>query len=116
MVTIQPTDKDRYGRIVAWVYVDGKSLNEALILAGLSWHYKKYSSERVNHKSIECGNKNPPDPDDRDNQFKHIEKKRKQYAKAGNPVISVDTKKKELIGNFKNAGSSWEKEPINGIR
>jgi hypothetical protein len=71
----------------------------------------KYSL-RVNHKSIECGNKNPPDPHDRDCQFKHIEKKRKQYAKAGNPVISVDTKKKELIGNFKNAGSSWEKEPV----
>jgi indole-3-glycerol phosphate synthase len=71
----------------------------------------KYSL-RVNYKSIECGNKNPPAPDDRDNQFRHIEKKRKQYAKAGNPVISVDTKKKELIGNFKNAGSSWEKEPV----
>ena len=69
-------------------------------------------SLRVNHKSIECGNKNPPDPADRDYQFKYIEKKRKQYAKAGNPVISVDTKKKELIGNFKNAGSSWEKEPV----
>lgn len=71
----------------------------------------KYSL-RVNHKSVECGNKNPPDPHDRDCQFKHIEKKREQYAKAGNPVISVDTKKKELIGNFKNAGSSWEKEPV----
>lgn len=71
----------------------------------------KYSL-KVNHKSIECGNKNPPDPHDRDCQFKHIEKKRVQYAKAGNPVISVDTKKKELIGNFKNAGNSWEKEPV----
>lgn len=69
-------------------------------------------SLRVNHKSIECGNKNPPDPADRDYQFKYIKKKRKQYASAGNPVISVDTKKKELIGNFKNAGSSWEKEPV----
>lgn len=71
----------------------------------------KYSL-RVNHKSLECGNKNPPNPDDRDYQFNLIEKKRKQYARAGNPVISVDTKKKELIGNFKNAGRSWGKEPI----
>jgi len=71
----------------------------------------KYSL-KVNHKSLESGNKNPPDPDDRDNQFKYIEKMRKQYAKTGNPVISVDTKKKELIGNFKNAGNSWEKEPV----
>jgi hypothetical protein len=35
----------------------------------------KYSL-RVNHKSTECGNTNPTAPDDRDNQFKHIEKKR----------------------------------------
>jgi len=71
----------------------------------------KYSL-RVNCKCIECGNKNPPAPADRDHQFKYIEKKRKQYAKTGNPVISVDTKKKELIGNFKNAGSSWGKEAV----
>jgi hypothetical protein len=69
-------------------------------------------SLRVNHKSIECGNKNPPDPADRDFQFTYIEEKRDQYANAGNPVISVDTKKKELIGNFKNSGKSWEQEPV----
>jgi endonuclease YncB( thermonuclease family) len=45
-VTIAPTDKDRYGRTVAWVYVDDMSLNEALVSAGLAWHYKKYSSDR----------------------------------------------------------------------
>jgi endonuclease YncB( thermonuclease family) len=45
-VTVKPTDKDRYGRIVAWIYMDGKSLNEALVMAGLAWHYKKYSSDQ----------------------------------------------------------------------
>lgn len=69
-------------------------------------------SLRLNHKSIESGNKNPPDQADMDKQFKYIEKMRERYATAGNPVISVDTKKKELIGNFKNAGYSWEKEPV----
>jgi hypothetical protein len=69
-------------------------------------------SLRVNQKSIESGGKNPVDPKDRNKQFEHIEKQRKRYAKKGNPVISVDTKKKELIGNFKNQGRSWEKSPI----
>jgi len=69
-------------------------------------------SLRVNQKSIESGGKNPVDPKDRNKQFEYIEKQRKQYAKSGNPVISVDTKKKELIGNFKNQGRSWEKSPI----
>jgi hypothetical protein len=69
-------------------------------------------SLRVNQKSIESGGKNPVDPKDRNKQFEHIEKQRKRYAKKGNPVISADTKKKELIGNFKNQGRSWEKSPI----
>jgi hypothetical protein len=38
-------------------------------------------SLRVNHKSIECGNKNPPDPADRDYQFKYIKKKEKTICK-----------------------------------
>lgn len=69
-------------------------------------------SLRVNRKSIESRGKNPVDPKDRNKQFEHIEKQRKRYAKSGNPVISVDTKKKELIGNFKNQGRSWEKSPV----
>ena len=44
---------------------------------------------------------------DRNTQFEYIERLRKDYIVAGRPVISVDTKKKELIGNFKNAGRGW---------
>ena len=36
---------------------------------------------------------------------------RKDFLEAGDPVVSVDTKKKELIGNFKNAGRTWRKTP-----
>ena len=46
MVRIEPVDRDRYGRTVAWVYVDGKNLCEELVRAGLAWHYKKYSSDQ----------------------------------------------------------------------
>jgi transposase len=43
---------------------------------------------------------------DRDEQFEYI--KAQRYLKQGDPVISVDTKKKELVGDFKNAGREWE--------
>jgi len=44
---------------------------------------------------------------DRDAQFAHIAAQRQMFEAAGWPMISVDTKKKELIGNFKNAGQAW---------
>jgi transposase len=44
---------------------------------------------------------------DRDLQFRHINRAAKAAVSAGWPVISVDTKKKELIGDFKNAGREW---------
>jgi hypothetical protein len=42
---------------------------------------------------------------DRDAQFEYINTKAREFQAAGQPVISVDTKKKELIGEFKNPGS-----------
>ena len=44
------------------------------------------------------------DHPDRDAQFRHINRQVKQALSIGNPVISVDTRKKELIGNYKNEG------------
>jgi len=56
-------------------------------------------SLQANRKSLE-GSHHP----DRDAQFQHISQKVQQYLAAGQPVISVDTKKKELVGDFKNGG------------
>lgn len=53
--------------------------------------------------------KNHPD---RDSQFRYINKLANKFSSNGNPVISVDTKKKELIGNFKNNGQIWRKKAI----
>jgi hypothetical protein len=64
-------------------------------------HEQAYSL-RVNIKRFT----GPPHPD-RDRQFRNIEKQKKRFLEAGWPVISVDTKKKELVGNFKNPGRSW---------
>jgi hypothetical protein len=56
-------------------------------------------SLQANSKTIEGGS-HP----DRNTQFEYISDKVKQYLGSGQPVISVDTKKKELVGNFKNGG------------
>lgn len=45
---------------------------------------------------------------DRDAQFQHINQTCTTFEKNGNPIISVDCKKKELIGNFKNNGREWQ--------
>src|SRR5581483_2283702 len=50
---------------------------------------------------------NRPNSPERDNQFKYIALQRKEFAAAGWPIISVDTKKKELIGEFRNPGRVW---------
>jgi hypothetical protein len=47
--------------------------------------------------------------EDRDAQFEYINAKAKLFMSEKEPVISVDCKKKELIGNYKNAGREWEK-------
>jgi Rhodopirellula transposase DDE domain len=55
-----------------------------------------------NAKTIE-GRQHP----DRDAQFRYINEQARAHQDAGDPVISVDTKKKELVGEFKNAGREW---------
>jgi transposase len=59
-------------------------------------------SLQANRKTLE-GSSHP----DRNAQFEHINQKATEHLEAGNPVISVDTKKKELVGDFKNAGREW---------
>ena len=47
---------------------------------------------------------------ERDRQFRHIHERRGDFRRSGDPRISVDTKKKELLGQFKNAGRTWRRE------
>ncbi|WP_329319114.1 MULTISPECIES: ISAzo13 family transposase [unclassified Streptomyces] len=51
---------------------------------------------------------------DRDAQFRYINERARQHIDGGQPVISVDTKKKELVGDYKNAGHQWRPagEPV----
>jgi transposase len=55
-----------------------------------------------NRKTLE-GSSHP----DRDAQFEHINRQAQEYFATSDPVISVDTKKKELVGEFKNGGREW---------
>lgn len=66
-------------------------------------------SKQVNQKMLQVGSQHV----DRDAQFQYINTKAQEFIDAGNPVISTDTKKKELVGNFKNEGSEYRpvKEP-----
>ncbi len=61
-------------------------------------HQLGYSLQ-ANAKTLE-GASHP----DRNQQFEHINQKARQFLRQGQPVISVDTKKKELVGDFKNGG------------
>ncbi len=48
------------------------------------------------------------DRPDRDAQFEHINTQVRSFQRRGQPVVSVDTKKKEIVGNYKNPGREWE--------
>ena len=61
---------------------------------------------RVNHKKI-AGKRHPQ----RNAQFEYILSQRRRCERKALPIISVDTKKKEMIGRFKNAGALWSREP-----
>jgi len=64
-------------------------------------------SLRVNHKKL-SGRSHP----DRDAQFSHIAEMRERCVADNLALISIDTKKKELVGNFKNAGVKWDRQPV----
>ncbi len=59
-------------------------------------------SMQSNRKTVE-GRQHP----DRDRQFGHVNRKAREFQRRGDPVVSVDTKKKELVGNFRNGGREW---------
>ena len=70
----------------------------------------KLGYSRQSNRKADEGSRHP----DRDAQFEHINAKVIAAQAAGQPVISVDTKKKELIGNFKNGGTDYRPkgEPV----
>jgi len=68
-------------------------------------HQMGYSL-RVNHKKL-AADVSP----DRNDQFLYLSDLRQRFQRRGLPIISVDTKKRELVGNFKNPGARWDLSP-----
>jgi hypothetical protein len=67
---------------------------------------RKYAL-RVNRKRLT----KQQDPN-RDRQMRYISRVRRAFIKVGRPAISVDTKKKELVGPFRNSGRTWRQKPV----
>ena len=83
-------------------------------------HVKVGQLLRVQDYSLQSNRKTEEGGDhpDRDAQFRHISTEVKVALSAGMPVVSVDTKKKELVGQYRNAGQQWlpakHPRPVNG--
>ena len=80
----------------------GHQVSHALVAELL--HELGYSLQ-ANRKTLEGA-----DHPDRDAQFQHINQLVREHQEQGQPVVSVDTKKKELVGRYKNAGQEWQPE------
>jgi len=94
-----------------WTCKSRAKLAAALTRDG--WRVSSTSVGRMLNKlgyrlqSVNKRNEGISDPD-RNAQFEHINATAETYQAQGQPVISVDTKKKELVGDFKNSGREWQ--------
>ena len=92
-----------------WVRRSLRQLSQALAEKGFM--ASSMTVRRLLHKadySLKTNRKeNAASHPDRDQQFRYIARVKQLFLDAGHPVISVDMKKKELIGDFKNPGRAW---------
>jgi Rhodopirellula transposase DDE domain len=110
---IDPTTRGDPQSPLRWTCKSTRNLAEALGLQGHQVSYPTVAlllhdlgySLQSNRKTREGGSHA-----DRDAQFAHIYHQVCAFQERGQPVVSVDTKKKELVGDFKNAGREWQPE------
>ena len=107
---VEPTTRGHPETCLRWTCKSVRKLAEELHRLGHQVSYPVVAellheldySLQANRKTKE-GASHP----DRNAQFEYIDQKVRAYHALGQPVISVDTKKKELVGDFKNAGQQW---------
>ena len=114
----EPTSRGDLQSPLRWTSKSLRSLTEELKIMGHNVTYSRVSdmlhmlgySLQPNRKTIE-GSFHP----DRDQQFNNINEKCKTFQEENQPVISIDAKKKDSVGNFKNNGKELcpTKEPAN---
>jgi transposase len=101
-------------RVILWTTKSLRNIQKSLSERGIDVSHVKIGdllkemdySLQLNQKMLQTGTSHP----DRDAQFEYINRKSYQFIEEGQPVISVDTKKKELVGNFKNNGATYRKK------
>ena len=100
--------------LLLWTTKSLRNLEDEMQALGFDVKYRKIGymlkdmgySLQLNQKKNQVGKQHP----DRDAQFKHINSKANAFMAYGEPVISIDCKKKENIGNFKNNGAEYAKK------
>jgi hypothetical protein len=110
---VDPTTRGDPMAALLWTCKSTRNLADALLAQGHKISHQTVArmltdlgySLQVNRKTEE-GKQHP----DRNAQFEHINAKVLGFQRRGQPVVSVDTKKKELVGNYKNAGAEWQPE------
>ena len=117
---VEPLSRGDPDSPLRWTCKSTRTLAEALRAQGHSIGHVRVAellhelgySLQANRKTLE-GTQHV----DRNAQFEHLNARVECHQAAGEPVISVDTKKKELVGRFKNAGQTWrpsgEPEAVN---
>lgn len=111
---MEPITRGHPESVLMWTCVSTRNLSAGLKKKGYLVSYKIVGrllaemgfSLQANVKSFEASSQHP----DRNEQFYYIDDIAKKYINAKQPVISVDTKKKELLGNYKNSGQEYRKE------
>jgi hypothetical protein len=87
-------------KLAALLQAEGYPVSHQVVADTLrALHY----SLQANAKTLEEGSQHP----DRNAQFEHLNRRAAQFRAEHQPVISVDTKKKELVGEYKNGGREW---------
>jgi transposase len=107
---VEPATRGDPESCLRWTSKSVRKLAEELVGMGHEVSYPVVAellhetgySLQANRKTKE-GDSHP----DRNAQFEHIEARVQEYMRLRQPVISVDTKKKELLGDFKNNGQTW---------
>src|SRR5260370_18730369 len=74
-----------------------------------AWKMLRAEKYRLRFNRERLARKSSPD---RNQQFQEINRLKESFARRGQPVISVDAKKRELVGLFKNQGRAWRQTPI----
>ncbi len=108
---VEPTSRGDPMSPLRWTTKSVRKLSAELKTGGYLASYQVVSetlhrlgySLQANAKALEEGSQHP----DRNAQFEHINRRAEEFQAGNQPVISVDTKKKELVGDYKNGGREW---------